>query len=191
MRLAVSILAENGSVVAGGSGAMKGSLFQPKGGTFTLQIAHAGTAGSSAWHVVVVELGTTSMDTGAVTYYIPPLTATGAASTNLAATPATPIATAISPLPATNAPPAAPTALTQDQANAVVVVKGDLGEGTGFLVHTAEGPAVVTNQHVLFANPNVKLLTTMGKEIKTAVAEGSGRSRSCDVHDSGRPLHLP
>ncbi len=176
--IAVTILAADGSVVAGGSGAMKGSLYQPKGGTFTLQIARAGTAGSSPWHAVVVELGETSTDTGAVTYYIPPLTASSAPSTNVAAMPAAPIATAIAPLPATNAPPAAPaptvpTALTQDQANAVVVVKGDVGEGTGFLVHTADGPAVVTNQHVIFANTHVKILTTTGKEIKTLSLKGA------------------
>jgi hypothetical protein len=173
--IAVTVLAADGSVVAGGSGAMKGSLYQPKGGTFTLQIARAGTAGSSPWHAVVVELGATSTDTGAVTYYIPPLTASSAPSTNVAENPAAPVATAISPLPPTNAPPAAPASpdLTQDEANAVVVVKGDVGEGTGFLVHTADGPAVVTNQHVIFANPNVKILTTMGKEIKTLSLKGA------------------
>ena len=173
--IAVTILAADGSVVAGGSGAMKGSLYQPKGGTFTLQIARAGTAGSSPWHAVVVELGPTSTDSGAVTYYIPfipPVTAASVPSTNIAATPAPPVGT---PPPPTNAPAATPvpTALTQDQANAVVVVKGDVGEGTGFLVHTADGPAVVTNQHVIFANTNVKILTTTGKEIKVLSLKGA------------------
>jgi hypothetical protein len=63
--------------------------------------------------------------------------------------------------------------LTEDQAHAVVVIKGDAAEGTGFLVRTADGPAVVTNQHVIFANPNVKIMTTTGAQIKILSLKGA------------------
>ena len=53
------------------------------------------------------------------------------------------------------------------------MVKGDLGEGTGFLVKTAYGPVVVTNHHVIRANPNIRILTTTGEEIKTLGLEGA------------------
>ena len=171
--IAVTVLGSDGAIVAGGSGAMKGSLYQPKGGTFTLQIGRAGTAGTSPWHVVVVELdpGAPASSTAAVTYYIPPIAAASAPPTNSVAAPVAPVISAA----ATNAPAAmpVPAKLTADQAHAVVVVKGDTMEGTGFLVHTPDGPAVVTNLHVISANSNVKIFTTTGKQIKTLSLKGA------------------
>jgi len=68
---------------------------------------------------------------------------------------------------------AAAPAGNENWTRAIVVVKGDTGEGTGFLVRTADGPAVVTNQHVIFANPNVKIFTTTGGQIKMLALKGA------------------
>jgi len=73
-----------------------------------------------------------------------------------AATPAT------VPVAATPAPAAPTVALTVDQARAVVLIKGDIGEGTGFLARTKDGPVVITNQHVLANNPNIRITTSNG-----------------------------
>jgi S1-C subfamily serine protease len=56
---------------------------------------------------------------------------------------------------------------------AVVVIKGDVAEGTGFLVKTASGPVVITNLHVIFANTNWHILTSTGEEIKTTALYGA------------------
>ena len=52
--------------------------------------------------------------------------------------------------------------LPEAQARAIVLIKGDKGEGTGFLVKTKDGPAVITNIHVIADNPNLQITTTMG-----------------------------
>jgi S1-C subfamily serine protease len=96
----------------------------------------------------------------------PPSTA---AATPSPVAPPTPVA----PTPATNAAPAAPTAVSPAVANAIVVVRGDQGVGTGFLVQTPDGPAVVTNQHVLAANPNIQITTTSGAQIKIIGYKGA------------------
>jgi hypothetical protein len=68
----------------------------------------------------------------------------------------------------------APTvALTTDQARAVVLIKGDHAEGTGFLVKTADGPAVVTNLHVISDNPNLKITTNTGQQITVLSLKGA------------------
>ena len=88
-------------------------------------------------------------------------------------TPATtPLPSAALPaLPTTPAVP--PVNLSQDQARAVVLIKGDNGEGTGFLVKTKDGPAVITNQHVLANNPNIKITTNDGLSIDPVSFKGA------------------
>ena len=82
----------------------------------------------------------------------------------------------------TPAPPPAPTIpehaaptvkLTEDQARAVVLVKGDNAEGTGFLVKTADGPVVYTNIHVISDNPNLKITTNTGTPITILSYKGA------------------
>jgi len=53
-----------------------------------------------------------------------------------------------------------------DEDNAVVMIKGDQSEGTGFLVRLPDGPVVITNLHVLASNPHLHVLTDAGEEIK-------------------------
>jgi len=72
------------------------------------------------------------------------------------------------------APGAAPAQLSKDQmTSAVVLIKGDNAEGTGFLVKTADGPAIVTNLHVISDNPNLKITTINGVEIKPTGLKGA------------------
>ena len=70
------------------------------------------------------------------------------------------------PAPLNNAPSqVSSVSLTADQARAVVLIKGDKGEGTGFLVKMKDGPVVITNQHVIANNPNLKITTSNGLDI--------------------------
>jgi hypothetical protein len=84
--------------------------------------------------------------------------------------PSTGAATASTADEANTAPPApdrtVPTVkLTEDQTRAVVLIKGDNAEGTGFLVKTADGPVVYTNIHVISNNPNLKITTSTGTPV--------------------------
>jgi S1-C subfamily serine protease len=86
----------------------------------------------------------------------------GAPVPSAAATASAPVTTAPAPPPVA----AAPATMTPDQiARAVVIIKGDNASGTGFLVKTVDGPAVVTNIHVISDNPNLKILTNQNVEI--------------------------
>jgi S1-C subfamily serine protease len=157
----ITVLAPDGSIVAGTAASADGSLYLPKGGLFYLQVSGA-PASPSSWHVAAVELASATASTGApssTNYVPPPILA-----------PALPAATAIASGPlAMNVPAPAPAAasgkLTDAQANAIVLVKGDNSEGTGFLVHMPDGPAVITNIHVVSDNPNVKITTNDGRQI--------------------------
>jgi len=89
-------------------------------------------------------------------------------SESTASEPAT--APAAPAVPDHSAPPAK---LTEDQARAVVLIKGDNAEGTGFLVKTANGPVVMTNIHVISNNPNLKITTNTGDEITILSYKGA------------------
>jgi hypothetical protein len=185
--ISVTLLAPDGSIVAGTSGSQKGSLFEPNGGTYYLQVSRTTQGSSSPWHVIVVELGASATnDEFFIPYnYTPPKTISGPVDTNGVVLPVPPTGsskaastganTASSSASPTNAAPPAPAPrdLTLDQARAVVLIKGDVGEGTGFLVHTPDGPAVITNQHVIAANQNVKITTTSGAVIKVTGLKGA------------------
>ena len=63
--------------------------------------------------------------------------------------------------------------LTEDQARAVVLIKGDNAEGTGFLVKMPDGPVVLTNIHVISSNPNLKITTSTGVPITIVSYKGA------------------
>lgn len=63
--------------------------------------------------------------------------------------------------------------LTDDQARAVVLITGDNAEGTGFLIRTSDGPAVVTNIHVIANNPNLKITTNTGALVNMLSAKAA------------------
>jgi hypothetical protein len=160
----ISVFAPDGTLVAGAAASSKGSLYEPRGGMFYVQVQ-----GASAWHVSVVELGSAlaaNPSEPSPNYAPPTPTGTNSISPSVAAQPAATPADTNS-----GTPPAA--GLTEDQAHAIVVIKGDYGEGTGFLIKTKDGPAVVTNIHVLAANPHIKILTTTGTEIKALGLKGA------------------
>jgi hypothetical protein len=69
--------------------------------------------------------------------------------------------------------PAPVVKLTEDQARAVVLIKGDNAEGTGFLIKTMDGPVVVTNIHVIANNPNLKITTNTGAFITVLSEKGA------------------
>lgn len=175
--LAVTVLSSDGTVVAGAS-AWKGSLYLPRGGNYYLQVERHGGDQSPPWHVTVTEVGSViaTDEKKAPTDYTP-LQALPAPPANASATAAStassaPAVTSSMVAPAT--PPSPPTGNSiEELSRAVVVIKGDVAEGTGFLVHTPEGPGVVTNQHVISANPNIKILTTTGQEIKALSLKGA------------------
>ena len=85
---------------------------------------------------------------------------------------------AIGTTPPTKTPAHAPPAshsgsLNQDQERAVVLIKGDKAEGTGFLVKSKDGPVVITNQHVLANNPNIKIMTSTGAAVEIVSYRGA------------------
>jgi S1-C subfamily serine protease len=87
-----------------------------------------------------------------------------------------PAATAAAPAAAAaaqvTAPP--PGGLAADHvAQGIVMIKGDNAEGTGFLVKTADGPAIITNQHVLANNPHLHIQTTSGVELTPTGMKGA------------------
>jgi hypothetical protein len=114
-------------------------------------------------------------------------TSSSTASTTSSATPPTPASTAapVTPPAATLAATSAVVAVTTlsqpvaapasgpDLSNTVVLIKGDYSEGTGFLARTSFGPVVITNLHVVAANPNMKILTTDGQEIVPLSMQGA------------------
>ncbi|MEI9998495.1 MAG: trypsin-like peptidase domain-containing protein [Verrucomicrobiota bacterium] len=164
------------------------SIFQ--GGAFSLRIAPASPG--SAWHITVAQAGDAAGPASIASNYLPPPLVAASSNTAGASAPATNAAPTLpqAPNPSTYVapPPSMPSMmtiasstggapgagnLTDAQAHAVVVIKGDRGEGTGFLVTTPDGPAVVTNQHVLSANPNVKIFTTSGAQVQTIGLKGA------------------
>ena len=82
-------------------------------------------------------------------------------------------AAAVPRSPAVAASTAAPVNLSQDQAHAVVLIKGDNGEGTGFLAKVNNAPVVFTNQHVLANNPNLKITTCTGAAVEMVSYKGA------------------
>lgn len=80
-----------------------------------------------------------------------------------------------SPVPASSIATPAPTIvrLTEDQARAVVLIKGDNSEGTGFLVKMPTGPVVMTNIHVISNNPNLQITTSSGQPITILSYKGA------------------
>ncbi len=174
LALRITLLSSDGTVVAGIAGVFKGSVYESKGGTFYLQIESGTHSAMAPWHISVTEVGSGSPNPEAV--------ASNAYSVPATVLPPKPAA-AITPsmaLPPPNIPPAppvppplVPAKFTDDQARAMVSIKGDNAEGTGFLVKTADGPAVVTNLHIIAGNPNIKIVTNTGEGIPILSLKGA------------------
>jgi V8-like Glu-specific endopeptidase len=61
----------------------------------------------------------------------------------------------------------------EDEARAIVLITGDNAEGTGFMIKTPDGPAVVTNIHVIANNPNLKVTTNSGAAVTILSAKAA------------------
>jgi hypothetical protein len=170
--ISVAVMASDGTIVAGAAGVLRGSLFIPLGGKYYFKISD-GTNGMLvaprvtsiepnpdtpvepvfAWHLQVVELGSSVTDQQALTVYTPYFMVPDAAVTP-------------SPTPAPPPEPPPP-AITDAQAHAIVVVKGDNLQGYGFLVKSPDGTFVATHLSLLVNNPNVQIYTDRGVVIPT------------------------
>jgi S1-C subfamily serine protease len=187
--VSVAVMSANGTIVAGVAGVLRGSLFVPLGGQYYFKITDgtvappadtnsapvddtntptaippAATDSSSpppsepavSWHLQVVELGKSAASNQALTVYTPFFIVPASAITPVA----TPIVVP-------------PPALTNEQIQAMVTVKGDNAQGAGFLMRSAEGTFVVTNLHLLAANPNLKIFTNSGAPVTTRSLKGA------------------
>jgi Trypsin-like peptidase domain len=195
----VTVIGADGTVAAGGKAIFNGALFIPKGGTYYIQL-NSKFSTPSPWNIVIAEVGAgTTLKQGEVDTvftmpngdpYAPPASilppgtqnqlspadASGGTSsnpfdhqtvaqTNAASNPSTP--------PTPPAAPAPIVKLTEDQARAVVLIKGDNAEGTGFMIKTPDGPAIITNIHVIANNPNLKITTNTGALVTVLSEKGA------------------
>jgi S1-C subfamily serine protease len=184
----VTVETATGDIVAGSLAAGNGSLYLPKGGTYKL---HVNSLGGMPWHLYVASLDATS-GTHGMTYsppdagdsFAPSMAGPSSSSSGNALMSSVPgagvVPAAMTPANASASVPAAPPSptapapnLTEAQSKAIVVVSGDNAEGTGFLVKGPDGPAVVTNVHVLANNPHIKITTNSGQPIEFVGLEGA------------------
>ena len=98
--LSVTVLAADGSVAAGAAGTVKGSLYLPKGGSFTLQVSPGSNGGNAPWHITIVQVGA-ALTSDEPSNYVPPASA---------AAPAPDASTSVASAPATNSAPTPTTA---------------------------------------------------------------------------------
>ncbi|HUB66343.1 MAG TPA: serine protease [Candidatus Methylacidiphilales bacterium] len=77
------------------------------------------------------------------------------------------------PAPPDATTPPNPNTLTPTQAGAIVLIKGDNAEGTGFLTNLDGGPVVMTSLHILADNPNLHVTTRDGQSITALGLKGA------------------
>jgi hypothetical protein len=173
--LSVGVIRLDNTVVAGATGLNNGSLYLPRGGTYRIRVKGDDPI---PWDVTVVALGPAAYEAtpGADSpFYVPtpgPDEATNAAAAN---PPPTLVETNAPPAPPPSPPQPVPppTQLSEAQLRAIVVVKGDRDQGTGFLLKTATGPVVITSLRLISDNPNLGLATKDGAEIKIVSIQGA------------------
>lgn len=196
----ITLLSSDGTVITGIHGFGKGSFYQAKGGTYYLQLNGDHPEMKAPWQLIIVEVASgtnlSGPDAGPMfsnpgdPNYAPPasvlLPGTVVQSApgnspynpNPASSQGQPpsIPSNVAVTPAAPTPPATPAPivkLTEDQARAVVLIKGDNAEGTGFLIKTPDGPAIVTNIHVIANNPNLKITTNTGALVQVLSEKGA------------------
>lgn len=193
MPVRITLLSSDGTIVAGTAGVFRGSFYEPRGGKYYFQVDSnvPGLQGTMPpWHLSVVETDDSSAPAPApgsgpgrdVTFVPPsvqpPAPDASSASPMAATTPpgASPSTTPATPPASPTGAPAAPAnqpGLPGDKAAAVVMIEGDKAEGTGFLVKMPDGPAVITNLHVVANNPNIRILTNTGQQIAVLGLKGA------------------
>jgi len=176
--ISVAALSSNGTLVAGASGVLRGSLFVPAGGRYYLKITDGTVAPAPAtnaapavssvpepvsvvalpsdtqapsvsWHLQVLQLAPTVSSTDSLTVYSPYFSVPDSAVT----APDAP-------------PPPPPPVLSPDQIGALVTIKGDSMSGSGFLLRTPDGVYVVAHLKLVGDNPNLQITTLAGTPVK-------------------------
>jgi hypothetical protein len=208
--ISIAAMASDGTIVAGASGVLRGSLFVPAGGRYYLKISDGTAAASPAtnaapavnpgpsleivpdgaapaapemsWHVKVIQLAPRAASTDALTVFTPYFIVPESAVLPTVAKP---------PPPPPPAPP--PPALTAEQLRSLVTIKGDTAEGNGFLVRAHDSACVACNLHLLAANPNIQIFTSTGAPVKIlSVKAATDRDLALiavrDDHFDGLPL---
>jgi len=167
----VSVEDANGNVLAGVGGA-GGTLYVPTGGSYKLRVS-PNDPNRKQWRVEIDQVGAAGQTVppgNVASLYVPP----DMVANSQAITASSPSSNLSFQGQGSSTPdPSSGAKLTPAQAAAVVLIRGDNAEGTGFLVKTAAGSFVVTNQHVISANPHVQITTTGGAVITPAGLTGA------------------
>ena len=186
--ISVAAMSSNGTLVAGASGVLRGSLFVPSGGQYYLKItdgtvapppppAPAGASTNAAPAVatntvlepapIVPEIDTTpAAPTVSWHVQVVQLAQTTASTDSLTVyAPYFTVPDAAITVPGAPPPPPAPV-LTADQLNSLVTIKGDSVQGSGFFLRMADGVYVVAHLRLLANNPNLQITTATGAAVK-------------------------
>lgn len=162
--LSIGVVRRDNTVVAGTTGRTVGSLYVPQGGTYRLRVK---TTDSVPWDIQVVATRTAPPD---MAFYEPtpgPEFKPETADTNA---PSVPV------VPPTPAPPvAAPTIrqMTLEQRQALVTIKGDRIQGTGFFMKHGKETVLVTTQQLLANNPNWQIFSANGSQVQVTKIRGA------------------
>jgi hypothetical protein len=199
--ISVAAMSSNGTIVAGASGVLRGSLFVPTGGPYYLKITDgtvspsapatnpaptsvAKAAPTPAPHTAPVS------NTNAPPVFVPDVETPAASEVSwhlqvvqlgptVAATETLTVYTpyftvpdsVIAPSNPAPAPP--PPTLTPEQFRSMVTIKGDNAQGNGFLVRSPDGVSVVCPLQLLAANPNLQIVSSTGAPIKILSAKSA------------------
>ena len=184
--VSVAALSSNGTLVAGASGVLRGSLFVPAGGQYYLKITDGtvappppapapapstnaaplpGTNSVPEPVSIVPEADAPAAPT--VSWHLQVLQLAQAVASTDSLTVYTPYFTVPnSAITTPTTPPPPPPVLTPDQINTLVTIKGDRLQGSGFLLRTTDGVHVVAHLRLLAENPNLIITTQSGTVLK-------------------------
>jgi hypothetical protein len=191
--ISVAAMASDGTIVAGSSGVLRGSLFVPAGGSYYLKITD-GTVGppgpatsaapapgtnaapainTNAPPVIVPDIARPAAPEMSWHLQVMQLAPTVASTETLTVyTPYFSVPdSAITPV---TPPPEPPTpTLTQDQLRAMVAIKGDNAQGNGFLVRSPDGVFVACHLSLLADNPNLAIYSSAGATLPIVSAKAA------------------
>src|ERR1700761_4629695 len=178
--ISVAAMSSNGTLVAGASGVLRGSLFVPAGGQYYLKITD-GTVATPAPATNAPPASTNSVPEPVSVVRIPDDTQAPTVSWHLQViqlaqtVSSTDSLTVYSPYfsvpdsavtaPAAPPPPPSPV-LSADQVSSLVSIKGDNISGSGFLLRATEGVYVVAHLKLVADNPNLQIKTLAGAPVK-------------------------
>jgi len=180
--ISVAAMSSNGTLVAGASGVLRGSLFVPTGGQYYLKITDGTVAmpaptpatnappaqtNSVPEPVSVVPL---PEDTQApsVSWHLQVIQLAQTVSSTDSLTVYSPyfsVPDSAITVPAPPPPPPSPV-LSPDQVSSLVTIKGDNISGSGFLLRATEGVYVVAHLRLIADNPNLQITTLAGAPVK-------------------------